>query len=562
MAGYIKTFSFLLLWIIACPVLPLFSQVVVWTQQWDSSVNDYGMDIAVDRDFNVYLAAQKSNSPIDDAFIMKYNVSGTLIWTQQYAGTGDDTAECITLDEAGVIYVGGRKNARHFLKKIDPSGNTVWTQSYAGANTIFDIAVDANKSVYVTGEKNNGSNMDYFTVKYDSLANSIWSQQYNATDDGNGDHALGIVVDPDGNVYITGYVYNGLSELWDFFTIKYSPGGSTIWTQVYDSGNGSDGAWSIALDSEKNVYVTGYRANGLNSDYFLVKYDAGGNTVWTQIFDKGVQDQPQAITVDTYDNIYVTGVIHNGIDRDFFTVKYDPSGNTIWTQQYGSGNGDHVANGIAVDHEHNVYVTGYKDRGGPNYDIFTVKYQQPPYTPSLASASFTSKHSIRLSWPDAVNENEYLVYRSTDSNAFTLVGTLPKNTTSFADSQSIDPALKYFYRLETTNAAGRSVPSNIMTARSWFSDTLHNVVVGPNPFKPHEQHQDFVTFYNLTEEFELSVYDMSGNKVASIISVSPDGRFSWHPRNSEGKYLDSGIYICYIKDTNGHEKKLKLMIIR
>jgi len=70
---------------------------------------------------------------------------------------------------------------------------------------------------------------------------------------------LGIAVDPSGNVYVAGHV--GTAENVDCLLIKYPPdyvqGDEPEWVRTYDGG-GFDQNWTIAVDSDGYVYVTGY----------------------------------------------------------------------------------------------------------------------------------------------------------------------------------------------------------------------------------------------------------------------------------------------------------------
>jgi len=196
-----------------------------------------------------------------------------------------------------------------------------------------------------------------------------------------GDHAYSITVDDDGNVYVTGSSY-GVGTSADYFTVKYDAWGNQVWAARYNGpGNGYETAISIAVDGDGNIYVTGASpAFVFNNDYATVKYDAWGNQVWVARYNGpgNSADWASSLVVDSGGNVYVTGgSIGNGGNFDYATVKYDASGNQIWAARYtlfGPVNYDDFARSLAVDAGGNVYVTGESWGGTTAYDYATVKY--------------------------------------------------------------------------------------------------------------------------------------------------------------------------------------------
>jgi len=69
----------------------------------------------------------------------------------------------------------------------------------------------------------------------------------------------------------------------------------------------------------------------------------------------------------------------SGTSYDYATIKYGPNGTPLWeeTVRYnGLGNGDDIAQALAVDALRRVYVTGESTRSGTGQDYATVKYSQ------------------------------------------------------------------------------------------------------------------------------------------------------------------------------------------
>ena len=135
-------------------------------------------------------------------------------------------------------------------------------------------------------------------------------------------------MDAEGNVYVTGYSI-GLGSSADYATIKYGSKGEVVWAKRYNGpGNGSDTPSALALDAQGNVYVTGYSV-GLSSlyDYATIEYSPTGERLWVRRYNGpgNGHDMPRALTVDGQGNLYVTGS-STGVDSsdDYATVKYVP----------------------------------------------------------------------------------------------------------------------------------------------------------------------------------------------------------------------------------------------
>ena len=129
-----------------------------------------------------------------------------------------------------------------------------------------------------------------------------------------------------------------------------------------------------------DIYVTGYflytidfggvtltgRGGALN--IFVAKYDLKGNIEWAERAGGNDIDYGQSICIDKIGDVFTTGFFHGSADfgpdtirskgtEDAFISKYSPSGNFDWTE-HGGGNSSTFGQGIALDLNDNVYVTG------------------------------------------------------------------------------------------------------------------------------------------------------------------------------------------------------------
>ena len=107
----------------------------------------------------------------------------------------------------------------------------------------------------------------------ESYAETVeWAKRYNGPGDSS-DMAYALVLGGQENVYVTGYS-TGSGTGYDYATLKYSSAGQRLWAKRYNGpGNSEDSGLALAVDSQGNVYVTGYSYGaGTFQDYTTIKY--------------------------------------------------------------------------------------------------------------------------------------------------------------------------------------------------------------------------------------------------------------------------------------------------
>src|SRR2546422_1818966 len=350
---------------------------VLWTRQFGTSGEDEAIAIAVDAS-GAYLAGRtngalpgQTNAGTDgsfpyDAFVIKYDTSGNVLWSRQFGTSHFDQANGIALDASGVYVAGltwdalpGQTSAGSgdaFLRKYDASGNVLWTRQFGSSD--FDqadnVAVDAS-GAYVAGVtagafpgQTSAGSADAFVIKYDTSGNVLWTRQFGSS---SYDLAWGMALDASG-AYVAGRT-GGASGYEpdpsdDAFVRKYDASGNLLWADQFGS-SAADWANWIAVEASGS-YVAGGAFGGTlpgqtsagSDDGFVRKYDASGNVVWTRQFGTSADDQAYAIAVDA-SGASVAGYAAGALPAqtstggfDAFVRKYDVNGNEVWTRQFGT----------------------------------------------------------------------------------------------------------------------------------------------------------------------------------------------------------------------------------
>jgi len=347
-------------------------------------------------------------------------------WAHRAGGLNDDEANCVTTDALGNVYVAGYFDTPSitfgsttltnggatdgFIVKYDVSGNVLWAHSIAsaGADKALSVAADVSGNCYVAGQFNSSTitigaitltgagNEDMFIVKYDATGNVIWAQSAGGA---YGDVAYSVTAaaDGSGDIYMTGTfpsasitfgsitLTNFHTSSGDMFIVKYDADGNALWAKNA-GGFGNEAANSVTTDASGNSYITGQFDNSFTImtdtgtttlmnvggfDVFLVKYDIDGNVLWAQSGGSSGGDYSYSVAADPTGSgdSYITGSFTSpsitfgattltlASGYDMYIVKYDANGNVLWAKNAGAIYD--VAQSVTIDPSGNVYVTGY-----------------------------------------------------------------------------------------------------------------------------------------------------------------------------------------------------------
>ncbi|WP_375436335.1 T9SS type A sorting domain-containing protein [uncultured Hymenobacter sp.] len=365
--------------------------------------------LVLDAAGNVYVSGNAVNlaTSLSDYLTFKYEgATGQPLWNRRYTTTivrdREDQMADLALDALGNVYVTGTTFFSGIFVAIfttvkyeQHSVQLGWQVRFTGAGRSAevgkDVVSDAAGNVYVTGYAYNGRNYDYATAKYSRTGQQLWQARYNGPAD-NEDLPTNVVVDTAGNVYVSGTSYSATES--DYATIKYSPTGQQLWVARYNGpASGYDLAAKVEVDRAGNVYVTGSSDNGSNGsyDYATLKYASDGQLVWQARYNgpAGSFDLAADVVVDTAGNVYVTGTTYSSSSSDYATLKYaGPSGQQLWEQLYnGATNGyDEAAKVTLIAASGNVVVTGTSDGGASTgYDFATLVYKGASGQPAWSS---------------------------------------------------------------------------------------------------------------------------------------------------------------------------------
>ena len=292
-----------------------------------------------------------------------------------------------------------------YVLKLTPRHEVVYGALIYGL-TIKAIAVDANRSAYITGSTLDSTTFPGTLGVFDNdpaghafvskISSDGTSFVYSALFPG--DSGNGIAVDAAGSAYVVGQVSVqnlpttpgsikpnnpfGATINQDGFLLKINPAGSALVYGTYLGGSGADVANAVQIDSTGEAIVVGQTASsdftGMtaavsgNSDAFLIKVSSDGSHIVTgKTIGGSLDDFANGVAADGAGGFILCGAttspnlpISSGAlqpyllgQRNGWVRRVDANFNTLYSTYFGGSAIDGCLN-VASDDSGNAYLVG------------------------------------------------------------------------------------------------------------------------------------------------------------------------------------------------------------
>jgi hypothetical protein len=269
-----------------------------------------------------------------------------------FGGTLGETAWAVALNTLNTnIYIAGQT----FSKKAFTND-----AAFASTEGTFQTNTFSTEGAFQTNFQGGKLTGDGFIARFDNTGTNLIYLTYLG---GSGDDFISsVAVDAAGNAFVTGFtdstnfpttnaLYSAISGKkntklnvfpGDAFVAELDPSGSNLVYSTYLGGSGLDSGNGIAVDSSDNAYVTGTTESTNFPETNALAFQLPGSTNLTLNRLAGTN------------NAFVTEIASNGTAILFST--------------YLGGNRFDVGEGIAVDADNSIYVTGFTS--STNFPVF------------------------------------------------------------------------------------------------------------------------------------------------------------------------------------------------
>ena len=299
----------------------------LWTKTYGGTNGDYGNCVAETHDHGFIITGKSADVQPLDVYLIRTDSTGNVLWTKLFGNFNYEWGASVieTYDDgfviAGYVASSGTDYKDLYLIKTNSSGEALWTKTFgdSGSEAGYSVVETRDSGLLVVGTTTYSASgtKDVYAVKTNSSGESQWIKTYGGT----ADDAGYSVVESDSGYIIAGYT-ESYGTNGDFYLLKINLSGEVVWSKTY-GGAESDAAYSIikTLDGGFLVAGTTYSYGEGNGDFYLLKMTSSGDTVWTKTIG-GINDDFAKSVIQTDDSGYAAvGFTYTNNAPDVYIVK-------------------------------------------------------------------------------------------------------------------------------------------------------------------------------------------------------------------------------------------------
>jgi len=495
-----------------------------------------------------------SDSGLTDAYLIKFDNNGNIIWSKQIGSSKVDSINFIDIDNFGNIYICGSfgntvtlgattltgyPNGSYFAK-LDTNGNYLWVKKEDAINESFRINTiksDGLGNFFIGGKMTSNTltfgnvtlsqpweanviNDMTFVAKFDNVGNCLWAKKIPADKtqaSGAGISINSLAPDTNGGVALCGQLSSNAMTFGSYTFTKIQP----------------------------NTYYY--------PDMFIGKYDNIGTEIWAYHAGNLHSTLPSSVATDTNDNVFVSGIFYNSLQlgtttlsaigsTQYFLAKYAANGNFQWvkTSESGTTSSFTKIQSLSLDENDNIYAAGLTSA---TQLVFSnnVTLNLPTVGSGFVTKFDNSGTAIWSKGIPGINPNYNIYVDCKSENDIIVAGQFEKPTLQLGNTLLTKSTANY------DNYIGR-----LATALNNSEYLVDDILIGPNPVN------DILNITNLKHSYEYCVYNSLGVcvKKGQVSDIQSENA------SINTNELQSGIYLITFCDDNGKKTQKKIIINR
>ena len=389
------------------------------TIEWETVLGAVGSDKAIaiyqleDGGYIVGGSTQSFGGHNQDAFFVRLTPDGDTLWTKAWGN--DDAAESINdfiaTSDSGYLALGTFNShpisSQFYMLKLDDACDSQWVAMHGNPDYIehgYGITEGIGGGYVFTGQAPEdivGNQVPVVATHNDGSMH--WEQYYGMA----GADVGYSIIQTEGGYLIAGESpnFNDIEWNYDLFLMKTNDSGDTLWTRSYGGLEEERGS-RVRETADGGYIVVGYTISyggGFYKDWYIVRTDSNGDTLWTRAYGNSYQDVALDVRELPDDRGFlIAGSLHDGL-WNAHVLCLSADGDSLWSVEAG-GDGYEVAYGITLTADGGFIICGQTDSwGAGGTDIYIVKFSQIPVGIDERESLLPRQAALHQNYPNPFN---------------------------------------------------------------------------------------------------------------------------------------------------------------
>ncbi len=375
-----KPLIVLLIILIIGSFAPIFSQNSLYTSNgtiFGGSKADkaYSVIQTIDSGYLLVGTTESFGDGSEDIWAVKTDAQFNMEWNRTYGQKLNDGAVCAVQSLDGCNVLAGYTDTLFngddaWLIKIDQEGNLLWNKTYGGTGIdLVSSIIRTDDGGFALAGFTESFGIGYHNawfVRVDSDGNMLWNRTYGGS---KFDEVRSILQVNDDGYILAGRTGSYSSSMQNFWLIKTNSAGDLLWNRTYESRANEEVKIVIPI-------IDGYLLIGTkslstdSSDILIVQTDFKGNLIWNKVIDGLANNSTVSSAVQALDGGFIlAGYSCSSINGyEAWLVKVDSQGDLVWNKTFGGAGSDLALSVVQINSGY--VVTGYSNSFGPGLDNF------------------------------------------------------------------------------------------------------------------------------------------------------------------------------------------------
>jgi len=310
---------------------------VMWTSALAGRDHAGAMAVAP-RGAAVYTGGSREGASDADILVIKWSKSGRVIWKRTYDPTpaGHDVAMDIVVDRDGNVTVAALAAAGSrddwMAVSWTAAGKRRWVRRITDSpaeESVAEMVVDRRGDLYVTGYAERAGESRMLTAKLSRVGRVVWKRWYLGTARLNA-AGQALALRPGGGVYVGGLVANAAGGF-DGVCLSYTGSGTRAVADPVASGEAITSVKDLAVLTSGDIVGVGWTALDGPTQPFQCRWDRDGHVAVRATVATPFSDVNVAVAADAFGGYCVAGTYAGAADSASVTVTRDSDDGAIWS---------------------------------------------------------------------------------------------------------------------------------------------------------------------------------------------------------------------------------------